>query len=170
MFALRVTVELASGDAGSISPQRITDSVAPPPTLPAIAVAAYSRPRAGSQNVEVTRRSPVSHFVSRPAALPHWRPHGGIPSWLFVTWARVSWRCPFTARSCQRISLPTEPSTSSEVMNCVAGAPPNEVAGTIVNAAEPSGSLVWVPRNTVIGTTGTEQSYSCSFRIEMTCA
>ena len=65
--------------------------------------------------------------------------------------------------------MPVGPSTSSEVRNCADGDPPTEIAGTIENAAEPSGSFVCVRLNTVIGTTGTEQSYRCSLRIEITC-
>jgi hypothetical protein len=71
--------------------------------------------------------------------------------------ARLSFSTPFTALSRHRISLPVEPLKSSEVMNWVAGAPPKEIAGTIVKAREPSGSLVWVRLKTLIGTTGTEQ-------------
>jgi hypothetical protein len=58
----------------------------------------------------------------------------------------------------QRISLPVDPLKSRDVMNCVVGLPPTEAAGTIVKALDPSGSLVCLGPNTLIGTTGTEQS------------
>ncbi len=100
----------------------------------------------------------MSHFVLRPDVFPHCRPKGGYAIVPPPSDTRLSLRTPPTVLSRHRISWAVEPLKSSDVMNWVVGAAPTEIAGTIVNACEPSGSFVWVRLKTLIGTTGTEQS------------